>query len=690
MFKALFIALAAAASWTVSAQTEATPEPTSPLPMLSMQGPEAAEAAPVSTVGHLRHVDSPKMVKLQKPKKTKDPKQVKVQRTEKTKAPESNNKYTPRHPRYRAEAKKLRDNAHESLLHEIELLKAENSRLQNALENKRDNLREIKIRQYEQRARDHKNDRMNAEHQKKAQAHLAEARALSDEARALRLERRAPKQAARTLEHREMALEARKLAAIAQSQAAELVEVSRAKALAHRGLAEEAALIEIEAQKLHQGCRVDVKETDGSRALEVHVRKLIEACEKEVEGCDDEIEILVEGLEEIGELFEVHMEGLGDIHELSLEGIDRLAEVLELQELSEAGELIKLQELGELFEGGELADLKEVGTLKRLLEGAEGNLSKLEGLGQLKGLQYLIKEQDCCDEDDEGCCDDEQDCEVSQRDFFTVSGQKPRRIAIGTADGQAQHVYFGDGSPDYKIIDLTCKGDSDCQTFEIRSKGKSDCGPFKLRSRSNSKFPGFAPKVQAGTSRPSFGWTTSTLKNGPAQIRNSVAPSGKGCPDFMASPKTSCGTSIINIDNNGGGQIFIDTQNGKTQIDCGSGSSCAPTPAVQGRVLFSTTCPPAPPCPPAPKCETPAKSNTGVSMGIFPRASIMVPTAVPAPAAGTQPEAAREYVFASQNRTQNATLAELERMLSEILREVDALQIEVDRVRNAVNKNQDR
>ncbi len=741
MFKALILALAAAAGWTVSGQAQVPSEPTSPLPMLSMQNPEAPQApesAPAAPVVRLGQVDAPKMVKRQKPKKAKAPKQAKVR------------KKTVRSQGHE-------DNARQELLNQIQLLQAENSRLQDALEHKRESLNEVRNERREQRARAKKNERLHAEHKRKAQA---ETRALSEEARALKLERRAlgarrpQEQAARALEHRELALEARKIAAIARAQTAEHAEISRGKVLEHRRLAGEAALIEIEAQKVHAEHQAQLQEIDGAGPHMVHLRRLLEGCKEDVEGCDDEIEVLVESLEGIGELLEVRLEGLEGIHELSLEGIEGLAEVLELHELSEVGELVELRELGELFEdgglaklqelgelfeggdltelrelgelfeGGELAELQELGSLKAILKNAQGGLFQingldevhllhelheldglgelieiegLEGLDQLKDLQYLFDEQDdcdsedCCDEGDDDCCDDEQDREVGYRTFFSNSGKKSHSIRVHGNDGECVILGSAESNPESRSGVFQLHGSVDSSMF-----GDHQASPTtRLRGFRFGGVDGLSgARIECDSqtiSPESTRWSFSVSPKGKMEFGKTKAPSGKGCSESTDSTKTSCGNSVINIDNNGG-QIFIGTQDGKTLIDCGSGQGCAPKPTVPGRVIFSTTCPPAPVCPPtecktAPACEAPAKSNSGVSMGVFPRASITVPTALPATAMATYPEAVREYVFASQTHAEDATLTELEHLLSEVLREVDALQIEVDRVRTTVNKN---
>lgn len=489
--------------------------------------------------------------------------------------------------------------------------------------------------------------------------------------------------------------------------------------------------------------RIECNNEDLIEGLELRLEGLEELCEEQEEACEE----LILRFEEEGGMGQLKMQlkGLDDLAELKnlavLENLEGLAALEGLDGLAILGDLEGLEGL----EG--LAVLEQIGDLGAMVE-----LQDLAELGDIQGLQVLFEntnewceepEEECCGESDECCgepeevCEEEPSCCESESVPFLSSiptietlfedGSEEHGIRVGITDDGLAITYSGDNEEVAEIIKgrilgvdgkeigghVILRSGQEIRMPEgcdasIRVRGTidgTDCGDaitvFGSAGEGNRVFlrgenglptgTTFGVKTEGKLPSPTT-WMRTITTGGEAGLWSTKAPKASGCDHCQE----TCGTSVIKIQNQGG-QVFIDTHECKTQDSCDTEVNCQPAPSATGaprRVFFSTGSPlgtdsPPTPCDPqaAPECADP-KANNGVSMGIYSKPGAAVGTLRSDPAMLSYPQAKLEYTFASQARKDDPTLAELERMLSEVLREVDALQAEVDRVRVRVHKSE--
>ncbi|MBL4769842.1 MAG: hypothetical protein JKY61_01540 [Planctomycetes bacterium] len=703
MFKALFIALAAAAGWTtVSGQDTAFAVPTSPLPMLSLQSPEApqtpeAAPAPQRVEDRLQRVADPRRVKLRKARKPAAPRQVRHVPT-----PVRFNVKAPQEARVIHEVKAhkgLAQNERRALLEQIQLLQAENTRLQDSMQVRSDRARQS-------------ND---------AQRAVRDAqRAIRDEQRVLRSEQRAVA-SERAAEARVLAHEARVLyrqGKEAHPHQVHLVSPSDhanvLREMLHTTTDDSNVTLDIQENHLHGALRnlektLHTLEVQSDGPHMVHLHEILEQCGVDANGDHVEIEVLMEHLDHLHDSME-------DNHEFLIEGVELRLEGLE--ELIEENEMGNLQVLLESLDG-QILNMDSLNVLKNLkvlegfesLEGLENHkhFVTLDEIDEIDGLVHLELFESfhnlrfptgasSCDRGSDSCCEsdgcDESDCCDTDADTII------ERILIN--ENKSGNVLFelrsGHGNK------LFTTKDGEAHVFFEGNHSKPTPQTFFIREGDDSDET--ATMIEFETGQAHFGWTTTTPPD--AGSHNWTTSTTIDCTKHRwntshsstGADSHSCGTSVIKIQNDGG-HIYIDTKNGRTQVKYGSDSNRVPATKAENRVFFSIDSPPAPACPPvpaceptecdtAPSCDTSVKTNSGVSMRVYPNRTDPIVSSFLSLGFAGFPQDDRDYTFASQPHAKDSTLVELERMLNEVLREVDALQVEVNRVRTAVHKNQTR
>lgn len=501
----------------------------------------------------------------------------------------------------------------------------------------------------------------------------------------------------------------------------------------------------------HGGLQEDLE------ALQEQLEGLMEHLESNNDSILEGLEHKHEGLEELhehqGKAYEelvIHLDEAsseGNFRVQLTNGLDQLVDHKDLSKLVELNNLKGLAMLDRLAELGDIAELQDLQGFVELSEG--GNVVVLRGLNHFFEKDEECSEVDkdgcddgepCCGEEgDNDCCDDDDsECKVQILSsapmigrHFEGNGQSNTTGVETNEDGHHVIIYSCDSEETTHVVNgqilnqvgITVDGSvtvlpeiskDDPQKKELWFHGSVDStsGTHGVDTFHYLDSNGKTINVSGDNSLPTvkrFGlttkgtlpqpirWRTSVSTDGQADIWTTKAPTDADCPHC----KGTCGTAVINIQNQGG-KVYIDTHECKT-TDVSTDKAphffpCASAPSAPARIFFSGQTPPSPVCPPATcdpkadlKCaDTPTRDDDGVSMHDYPNTSAPAISTFQVPVYEASPEAVRDYTFASQNRSEDTTVIELERMLMDVLREVDALQAEVDRVRVRVNKTQSR